>query len=129
MGATEEGLVADYRSEQFYGSQEGGSQLGGGDADELTALFPDFPPGSASLLSAHLTPELFAQLAPRTTAMGIGLNDCMISGVEYPESPVGLFAGDAECLVTFGPLFEVGGTPPRPPLSPRSDPLYHWHDH
>ena len=100
--------LADYRSEQFYGTQDGteGVNVEGDDEEmDLAAMFPAFPPGSPSLLAQHLTPELFGQLAQLTTASGVTLQDCIISGVEHPEAPVGLYAGDAECLVLFEPIF------------------------
>lgn len=101
--------LADYRSEQFYGTQDGtdGVRMDDDNDEEmdLAAMFPAFPPGSPSLLAQHLTPELFGQLAALTTASGVTLQDCIISGVEHPEAPVGLYAGDAECLVLFEPIF------------------------
>ena len=65
----------------------------------MSAMFPDFPPDCSSLLATHLSKELFERLAPLSTTTGVRLQDCIISGVEYPENPVGLFAGDAESLV------------------------------
>jgi len=105
----EDPAMEDYRSEQFYGgsqSDAGGAGLGVGPLD-FALMFPDFPDDCSSMLKAHLTKQVFAQLASLTTASGVTLQDCIVSGVEYPENPVGLFAGDAESLVLFDPLFEA----------------------
>ncbi len=107
--------LVDYRSDNYYsGSDAGGSGFlggleGGGDDDddlddELLA-FPDFPPDCTSLLAVHLSQPLFEKLIRLSTSSGVTLQDCIISGVEFPDNHVGVYAGDAECLVLFEPLF------------------------
>jgi creatine kinase len=113
-GSAEDQALADYKSEQFYGGSQSersaGAGGGGNDNDnaalDFAMMFPDFPEESSSMLKTYLTRGLFDQLAKLTTASGVTLQDCIVSGVEYPENPVGLFAGDSESLVLFEPLFE-----------------------
>jgi len=70
------------------------------------SMFPTFPPGCFSLLTQWLTPDLYHELSPLQTASGVTLQDCIICGVEHPDHPVGLVAGDAECYELFAELFE-----------------------
>jgi len=97
--------IADYRSENFYGSQGESAEPITASGD-MSAMYPDFPADCSSLLATHLSKELFSQLSKLSTSSGVTLQDCIISGVEFPENPVGLFAGDSESLVVFEPLFE-----------------------
>ena len=76
-----------------------------GFADDFESMFPEFPPDCTSLLATHLTRALFDSMCRLQTSSGVTVQDCIISGVEFPESPVGIFAGDAECFVLFDPLF------------------------
>jgi myosin heavy subunit len=97
--------IADYRSENYYGSQGESAQPITASGD-MSSMFPDFPSDCTSLLATHLSKDLFSKLSKLSTSSGVTLQDCIISGVEFPENPVGLFAGDAESLVVFEPLFE-----------------------
>jgi creatine kinase len=56
------------------------------------------------------TPGLYDKLKNRKTSSGVGLSDCMKTGVDNPGHPhiktVGLVAGDEESYVTFKELFD-----------------------
>lgn len=67
--------------------------------------FPDFPDGCRSLLKKHLTWDVWSRLKDLKTRSGVGLVDCMRSGLAHADSAVGLYAGDADCYTTFAPLF------------------------
>lgn len=59
-----------------------------------------------SLLAKFLTPELQASLASRTTSAGFGLDHVIRSGVENPDSSVGVYAPDPEAYEVFSPLLD-----------------------
>ncbi|CAG5114807.1 unnamed protein product [Candidula unifasciata] len=62
---------------------------------------------SKSLLRAHLTCNILARLKCLKTKFGGTLVDCIRSGVENPESGVGLYACDPDAYTTFAPLFDA----------------------
>ncbi|WP_300673132.1 phosphagen kinase [Desulfoluna sp.] len=66
--------------------------------------FPTFPDGCTSLLKKHLTDTVWAALKDLKTASGYTLADLIRSGLEHPESSVGVYAGDAESYTLFAPL-------------------------
>jgi protein-arginine kinase len=68
--------------------------------------FPDFPANCRSLLVKHLTVHVWNQLKDRKTGLGVGLEDCIRSGVANLDSEIGVYAGDAESYVVYAPLFE-----------------------
>ena len=68
--------------------------------------FPVFPASCRSLLKKHLTLPVWTQLRDRTTALGVGLRDCIRSGVAQPDCEIGVYAGDAESYTLFAPLFD-----------------------
>jgi hypothetical protein len=59
---------------------------------------------SQSLMAQFLTEDVKKQLVTRTTAAGFGLDDVIRSGVENPDSSVGLYAPDPEAYEVFAPL-------------------------
>lgn len=58
-----------------------------------------------SLLAKFLTPEVQVQLASVSTRAGFTLDNVIRSGVENPDSSVGVYAPDAEAYEAFAPLF------------------------
>lgn len=68
--------------------------------------YPRFPKECASALCRHLTPELYAQLASLKTRYGYTLDDLIRSGVEHPDSSIGVYAGDEESYEIFAPLLD-----------------------
>jgi len=68
--------------------------------------FPVFNQSCTSLLSRHLTEQLFEQLKSQVTANGFTLAQAINSGVVNQDSGVGVYAGDAESYHLFSPLFD-----------------------
>ena len=68
--------------------------------------FPEFPRNCRSLLMKHLTLPVWNQLKDRKTGLGVGLMDCIRSGIAHPDSEIGVYAGDAESYAVFAPLFD-----------------------
>jgi len=67
---------------------------------------PHFPQECRSALCRHLTPELYALLSERETRYGYTLEQLIRSGVENPDSSIGVYAGDEESYETFVPLLD-----------------------
>lgn len=68
--------------------------------------YPKFPEECTSLLSKYLTPEVFDVLKDKRTSTGFTLNQAIRSGVEHPDSGIGVYAGDADSYPTFAPLMD-----------------------
>jgi len=68
--------------------------------------FPSFPSDCKSLLSKHLTKDMFEQLKNSKTAYGFTLTRAINSGVQNLDSGIGVYAGDIESYETFAPLFD-----------------------
>ena len=67
---------------------------------------PKFPEGCQSLLSRFLTEDVFDALKNRKTSNGFTLKQAINSGVENPDSGIGVYAGDEESYTTFSELFD-----------------------
>jgi len=63
-------------------------------------------PGGSSLLAKYLTPEVWEDLKDKETRYGVRLIDVIASGLTYPESSVGVYAGDEESYTLFAPLLD-----------------------
>lgn len=61
---------------------------------------------SASLLKKYLTPEVFDKLKGLKTQLGASLLDVIQSGVENPDSGIGVYAPDADSYHVFSDLFD-----------------------
>jgi protein-arginine kinase len=59
-----------------------------------------------SLLAKHLTPELERSLQGLRTSNQFRIKDVTRSGVENPDSSVGVYAGDEESYTLFSPLLD-----------------------
>jgi len=68
--------------------------------------FPIFPDKCQSMLCQFLTPEIFELLKEEQTRNGFTLEQAIRSGVENPDSSIGVYAGDAESYTLFAPLFD-----------------------
>lgn len=62
---------------------------------------PRFPAGTTSLIKTYLTPDLFASLAGVKTGTGFTLEAAIRSGIENPDSSIGIYAGDSESYTCF----------------------------
>ncbi len=67
--------------------------------------YPLFPANCKSLLSKHLSQEVFVALKDKRTANNVSLNDIISSGLLNPDSGIGVYAGDAESYTVFSELF------------------------
>ncbi len=61
---------------------------------------------SKSLLSKYLTKKVFEELKNRTTKDGFKLENIINSGLENPDSGIGVYATDEECYKIFASLFD-----------------------
>jgi len=68
--------------------------------------FPTFPEDCTSLLSKHLTKQMYEQLKSRQTAYGFTLQKAINSGMKNFDSGIGVYAGDLESYSSFAPLFD-----------------------
>jgi len=68
--------------------------------------YPEFPQNCISLLCKYLTPEIFEQLKDKRTSNGFTLEQAINSGVQNPDSSIGVYAGDKESYTVFAPLFD-----------------------
>ncbi len=68
--------------------------------------YPVLPSDCTSLLCKYLTPELYANLKDKKTANGFTLDAAIHSGVDNPDSGIGVYAGDLESYTLFGGLFD-----------------------
>ena len=68
--------------------------------------FPQFPKECHSLLCKYLTPEVFEKLKEKKTANGFTLSQAVNSGVQNPDSSIGVYAGDKASYDVFAPLFD-----------------------
>ena len=63
-------------------------------------------PACHSLLKDALTDDVMEEIKERKTAtFGSTLKDVIQSGVENPDSGIGVYAPDAEAYIVFAPLF------------------------
>jgi creatine kinase/arginine kinase len=68
--------------------------------------YPKFPENCRSLLCKYLTPEVFEALKDKKTAYGFTLEQAINSGVQNPDSSIGVYAGDKESYTLFKLLFD-----------------------
>ena len=66
--------------------------------------FPTFSDACSSLLKKHLTNEVWEELRGLKTESGYTAEALVRSGVEQPDSAIGIYAGDAESYELFAPL-------------------------
>jgi len=67
---------------------------------------PEFPPSCKSLLSKHLTKDIYNELTNKETSNGFTLEKAMASGLVNLDSGIGIYAGDIESYDTFDLLFD-----------------------
>lgn len=58
-----------------------------------------------SLMEQYVTPEVIARLTGITTASGFTIEQAIRSGIENPDSSIGMYAGDAESYEMFAMAF------------------------
>lgn len=76
-------------------------------AEKLDAAFKKLQgTESKSLLKKYLSAEIFDKLKGLKTSLGATLLDVIQSGVENPDSGVGIYAPDADSYTVFADLFD-----------------------
>ncbi len=68
--------------------------------------YPNFTPEHKSLMARFLTKERFEELKDLKTSNGFTIMDAINSGVQNPDSGIGIYAGDIESYSTFSAIFD-----------------------
>jgi len=72
----------------------------------MMSSFPIFPNNCSSLLCKYLSRDIYEQLKEKKTSNGFTLDAAIRSGIENPDSGIGVYAGDLESYSLFGALFD-----------------------
>ena len=65
-----------------------------------------FPPGTKSLLSKYLTPEVYNKYRGRKDAAGVSFEQMILSGAQNVDSGIGVYAGSHDSYYSFDGLFD-----------------------
>jgi len=65
-----------------------------------------FPEKSNSLVKKHLSSKIYKALEHKQTDSGFTLEKAIHSGLENPDSTIGIYAGDSRSYQTFSPIFD-----------------------
>ncbi len=68
--------------------------------------YPQFTKEYKSLMAKYLTKEVFEKLKDLKTANGFTLEKVIKSGIDNPDSSIGVYAGDEESYTTFAALID-----------------------
>ena len=68
--------------------------------------YPSFTDDHKSLMAKYLTKEVFEKLKDLKTSSGFTIDDAIRSGVENPDSGIGIYAGDKESYELFRDMFD-----------------------
>ncbi len=68
--------------------------------------YPEFTKKHKSLMAKYLTKEVFEKLKELKTKNGFTLEKAIKSGLDNPDSGIGVYAGDMESYTLFGALFD-----------------------
>jgi len=68
--------------------------------------FPEFPEGTTSLLSKHLTKDVWMKLANKKDKHGFSFKQAIFSGCKNTDSGIGVYAGSHDSYNAFAPLFD-----------------------
>jgi len=68
--------------------------------------YPQFSQEHKSLMAKYLTREVFEELKELKTSNGFTLEKAIKSGLDNPDSGIGVYAGDVESYTLFGALFD-----------------------
>lgn len=67
--------------------------------------YPKFDETSNSLLKRHLSRDIWSGMKKKSTSKGGNIQMCVKSGVQMPETDIGIMATDEEAYKTFSDLF------------------------
>lgn len=78
------------------------------EVDQLGSEFEKFKSNDEcnSILKTHLTDEIFEQLKNVNSDGGVTLYDCIKSGLENPDSVLGIYAANLQCYDQFSDIFD-----------------------
>jgi len=68
--------------------------------------YPNFTKEHKSLMAKYLTKEIFEELKGLKTKNGFTIEQAIKSGIDNPDSGIGVYAGDEESYTLFAPLFD-----------------------
>ena len=68
--------------------------------------FPVFPNGTKSLLSKHLTREIWAKYKDSEDKYKYAFKECIFPGCKHPDSEVGVYAGSVDSYKLYSDLFD-----------------------
>ena len=68
--------------------------------------YPNFTKEHKSLMAKYLSKEVFEELKDLKTTNGFTLEKAIKSGIDNPDSGIGVYAGDIESYTVFGALFD-----------------------
>ena len=68
--------------------------------------YPSFTKEHKSMMAKYLTKEVFDELKDLKTKSGFTLEQAIKSGIDNPDSGIGIYAGDKDSYDTFGALFD-----------------------
>jgi len=68
--------------------------------------FPLFPEGTNSLLSKHLSKEVWTELKDSKDKHGFSFKQAIFSGCKNTDSGIGVYAGSHDSYHAFVPLFD-----------------------
>lgn len=68
--------------------------------------YPKFTQEHKSLMAKYLTKEVFEELKDVKTSNGFTLEKAIKSGIDNPDSGIGVYAGDTESYTLFGALLD-----------------------
>ena len=100
------------KEKELAGAQSGGAPSGPVQAgphlkspSDLTGPV-QFPPGTKSLLSKHLTPEVFEKYKGQKDSAGVPFEQMILSGAQNVDSGIGVYAGSHAAYTEFSDLFD-----------------------
>ena len=73
--------------------------------EDLTG-WPEFPAGTTSLLSKHLTKDIWDKYHDKSDASGVSFKTCVFSGCQNTDSGIGCYAGSMDSYTTFADFFD-----------------------
>ena len=68
--------------------------------------WPEFPKGCKSLVSKHLTKEIWEKYHDKSDACGVSFKTCVFSGCQNVDSGIGCYAGSEDSYTTFSDFFD-----------------------
>ena len=68
--------------------------------------WPQFPEGTKSAVSRHLTQDIWNKYHDKKDASGVSFKTCVFSGCQNVDSGIGVYAGSADSYTTFSDFFD-----------------------